>query len=137
MRRLTLIRGIPGSGKSTLAKLLCSIQKPGYAHLQMLHYEADMFFELQQINFDPKKLNDAHEWCFQETVKALNAGCDVVVSNTFTRIWEMQTYIKLRPECTVIRCTGNFQNVHGVPPEKVQAMRDRFEDYPGEIIFGS
>ena len=32
----------------------------------------------------------------------------------------------------VVRCTGNYDNIHGVPKAKVQQMLDRFEDYEGE-----
>ena len=62
---------------------------------------------------------------------------DVYVSNTFTRVWEMQKYIDLanhhNAELVVYRCTGNFDNVHGVPSDKVQQMKERFEDCDGEI----
>ena len=36
-------------------------------------------------------------------------------------------------EVSVLRLSNNFNNVHSVPAEVVQAMLDKFQDYPGEI----
>lgn len=130
MKTLTLIRGIPGSGKSTLAK---SIQGEKQGYCNTVHYEADMFF-IQidgEYRFDPKKIKDAHNWCQDRTKKALLEGRDVIVSNTFTQLWEMEAYFKIAKETgavvNVILAQGNFNNVHGVPEDKVEQMRARFE----------
>ena len=121
---LYLIRGWPGSGKTTLAKELL---KQGKADV---HYEADMYFEGKVLGyvFDPTKLPQAHEWCLRKTKEALGMNMNVVVSNTFTRLWELQKYIDLGHPYEIIECRGLFKNVHGVPPEKVLAMRARFEE---------
>ncbi len=120
--RLTLIRGAPGSGKSTLARAMVA------AGMADLHLEADMYFTDLDGNYtyDHTKISEAHKWCVKETIEALAKGLRVVVSNTFTRNWEMAPYFALgRPQ--VIRCEGRFQNVHGVPSEKVSEMRNRME----------
>lgn len=31
----------------------------------------------------------------------------------------------------VMTCEGNYGNVHGVPPETIQKMKDRWEKYDG------
>ena len=131
---LYLIRGISGSGKSTLAKNMV-------VDTDISWYEADMFFltgKDQQYKFNPSKLKDAHEWCFEETQTDLLAGKDVIVSNTFTRLWEMQRYLDLVKELNipvrVFRTTGKFKNVHNVPEDVVQKMEERFEDYAGEHL---
>lgn len=126
MTKLILVRGPSGSGKSTFVME----DLPAY-----LHFEADDYFWLdnREYAFDPSKLKQAHEWCHWRTVQALSKGYDVVVSNTFTRIWEMQKYLDLGYPVTVYRCTGQYQNIHGVPDHVVQSMRDRMEDYKGEI----
>jgi ABC-type phosphate/phosphonate transport system ATPase subunit len=79
---LVLIRGLPGSGKSTMAKDLAT---QGY-----LHFEADMFFEVDgHYRYDASRIRDAHSWCQQMTRQALAKGLKVVVSNTFTQLREM------------------------------------------------
>ena len=49
----------------------------------------------------------------------------------------MEPYLKMAKdfECglQVIRCSGDYPNVHGVHSRKVKQMRDRMEDYIGEV----
>jgi len=122
---LTICRGIPGSGKSTFAKTLGG-----------QHYEADMFFinENGEYNFDVTKIKDAHKWCqsFVETNMVLEYP-KIVVSNTFTQEWEMEPYFKLAKEygytvfTIVVENRHGGVNQHGVPEDKLQMMKDRFQ----------
>lgn len=118
--RLFLIRGVPGSGKTTYAKTL------GIAD----HYEADMWFD-DNGGYDQSKIKLAHEWCQKRAIEAMISGRDVVVSNTFTRLWEMNPYKdaarSLGVEVIEKVMAGEWQNVHGVPDDKVRQMRERFE----------
>lgn len=129
MKQLILIRGVPGSGKSTLAKKIMYEQVPYIG----LHIEADDFFINNdgEYQFDPSKIKAAHNWCQVETERALKNGTSVIVSNTFTQLWEMQPYFEMakkhNAEVVVYLCQGNFKNIHGVPDAKVKQMRDRFE----------
>lgn len=125
MFKLILIRGLPGSGKSTMAK---NIKKAE-------HIEADMFFYKDGIySFDPTKIKEAHEWCQQATKEALLSSKTVVVSNTFTKIWEMQPYLDMAAELKipveVITTTGAWDNIHAVPAAVITAMKERWEEYP-------
>lgn len=127
MSKLILVRGLPGSGKSTLAK-----------QLGALHVEADMYFESNDgYIFDPNDIPKAHTWCF-ETVSSHLPYTDVVVSNTFTQLWEMQKYIYLAlgngHDFVVVCMTNDYGNIHGVPEETLQRMKDRWEPYKGEIV---
>lgn len=120
-----LVRGVPGSGKSTLAAKLAD-GTPG-AH----HYEADMYFEQTgQYKFDPADLPRAHAWCFDKFAQSVRRRQPVVVSNTFTQFWEIKNYIDFGldydAKIIVVHCTGSWDNVHGVPKEKVSQMRNRF-----------
>lgn len=131
---LTLIRGLPGSGKSSYAKSIVLGASQITAHL-----EADMYHMVRGVyQFDPNNVKAAHEWCFNATKVLLNSGVQVVVSNTFTMLWEMQRYLDLAQElgtwCVVYRCTGKYGNVHDVPADVLAKMAERFESYPGEWI---
>ncbi len=122
MKKLKIIRGLPGSGKSTRAK---SLGIPD-------HYEADMYFmQNGEYKFDRTKLADAHAWCKRMVENAMIAGRDVIVSNTFVKKWEYAVYEELAAKYNyavdVEVMAGNYQNVHGVPPEIIQRMKDNFE----------
>jgi predicted kinase len=123
VKELILLRGLPGSGKSTLAKLICN-----------QHVEADMFFmEDGEYKFDPTKLKRAHEWCQNRVRVWMMSGYNVVVSNTFTQEWEMEAYYKLaeqygyRVHSLVVENRHEGVNEHGVPADKLEQMKNRFE----------
>ena len=127
---LTIIRGLPASGKSTLAK-----------KLNCLHLEADMFFVHNELYcYDASKVEAAHLWCQRMALHSLLLGCDVVVSNTFTRKWELDPYFQIAKESgsrvEIYRTTGSYIGLHNVPTEVVEAMRSRFENVANEIILG-
>lgn len=120
---LVLIRGLPGSGKSTMARVLTQV---GY-----VHFEADMYFIKDgQYQYDSRQIRQAHQWCREQTLRALQAGKRVVVSNTFTRLQEMEPYFSMTSAVRVVEATGKWKNVHGVPEETLQAMASRWETLP-------
>lgn len=126
--KLIIIRGVSGSGKTTFAETF-----------KLSHFEADDYFVRPDCvyDFNPSLLKNAHEFCYNNAANSLHYGEDIVVANTFTRLWEMQKYIDLAKEVgaelVVYRCVGRYKNVHGVPEDKVRAMRERIEDFVGEI----
>ena len=132
---LILIRGIPGSGKSTFAKTLRD-----RTFTNAVHLEADMFFTEHDgsYHWDALKVQESHKWCQTTAYILLNQGVNVIVSNTFTKVWEMQPYINharmIGIEYTVYRMINEYGNIHNVPEGVVQRMKDRFENYPGEIM---
>ena len=131
---LFLVRGIPGSGKSTFAKHIWN---------EYAICEADKFFhnkETGEYNFDPSRLKEAHEWCRNEVETKMKDHQvnpqyypEIVVSNTFTQEWEMQTYIDLAKKygyqvtTLIIENRHGNSNVHNVPAETLDRMRQRFE----------
>ena len=132
MTRLILIRGLPGSGKSTLAKQLVSINHG--SNIPSIHLESDMYHVLRgEYIFEGGLVPAAHKWCVNTTEVFLNNGYDVVVSNTFTRKWEIAPYKKLSDligcPFEIVTCTGNYGNVHNVPEEVIQKMKDRWETW--------
>lgn len=122
---LTLVRGLPGSGKSTYA----------YKHVEAFLLEADQFFVDMVGNyaFDGRLLKIAHEWCYSQTVLLLRRKKDVVVCNTFTQLWEINRYLEIPNlltdvEIHIVEMRTQYQNVHGVPEEKLKQMAARWED---------
>jgi predicted kinase len=125
MKELILLRGLPGSGKSTVAKLFGGE-----------HYEADMFFLDSNNNyvFHVSKLKSAHAWCQDLVYLAMMRNEErIVVSNTFTQEWEMDAYYKLaethgyRVTALIVENRHGGVNVHDVPTDKLEQMRNRFE----------
>lgn len=130
MKDLYLLRGLPGAGKSTLASIIEPI----------FWFEADKYFEDRDGNyhFDATKLKEAHKWCLDRVKKAMSAPngfppSRIVVSNTFTQEWEMALYFELaeiygyRVHSIVVENRHGGINKHGVPQEKLEVMRDRFQ----------
>jgi predicted kinase len=130
---LTLVRGLPGSGKSTFANTITN---------KYSVCEADKFFYDKEgnYNFDGSKLRQAHEWCREQVeirMKDNEANPqyypEIVVSNTFTQEWEMEAYYKLAEQygykvfSIIVENRHGGVNEHGVPAEKLEQMRNRFE----------
>lgn len=124
-KTLYIVRGIPGSGKSTLARSLGGI-----------HFEADMFFldSNSDYKFDISQIKQAHEWCKNSIRGAMKSGqTRVVVSNTFTQEWEMEPYLEMAKEygyrvfTLVVENRHGGKNVHDVPDEILEKMKERFE----------
>ena len=134
-KTIYLLRGLPGGGKSTLAKKLVGHD--------FLVCEADKYFidkETGDYNFDVTKLKDAHKYC-QDLVETYMKDSlvneqfyrEIAVSNTFTQEWEMKPYFELAKNygymvfCVIVENRHGGKNVHGVPDEKLQIMKERFE----------
>lgn len=123
---LVLIRGLPGSGKTTLARSMGGFE----------HFEADMFFEAADgaYLYDRTRIRDAHDWCKARTREALARGARVVVANTFCVVKELEPYFEMARAVgivpKIVEATGQWPNVHGVPPERVEQMRQRWEVLP-------
>ena len=130
LNKLILIRGIPGSGKSTYAKTHFS---------DHIHLEADMYFmsPTGDYIYDATRIKSAHSWCQESTKIFLSNGYDVVVSNTFTTLKEMNFYINLAKEWdipyAVFRLNTEYGSIHNVPQEVIEKMKARFENFEGEI----
>jgi ABC-type phosphate/phosphonate transport system ATPase subunit len=126
---LFIVRGLPGSGKSTLSKLL-----------NATHFETDNYFMVDgEYKFDGSKLKEAHEWCQNQVSMAMifnhTTGINkkIVVSNTFTQEWEMSPYFALAEQwgyqvtSLIVENRHGGVNTHGVPEDKLEIMKNRFE----------
>lgn len=132
--KLIMVRGLPGSGKTTLAKKMAK-------GLNTSHLEADQYFEFgDKFLFKAEWLKQAHQRCFRLTKAVLDAGHNVVVANTFTRVWEMQHYLDLAEhnlmiDVAVVKCIGNYDSIHDVPAHVYDRMETRWEPYEHESIY--
>ena len=136
-QKLYIVRGLPGSGKSTYANNLKNSDP------MIVGFEADQFFiDFNGVyKFDADYLSSAHDWCHTNTLKYLYSGYDVVVSNTFVKMWEMERYFilsRIFPQLSikVIELKTNYGTIHGVPEKTIQLMRENWEEVPDDIISG-
>ena len=128
LNEIVLVRGLPGSGKTTIAQKM-----EGYIHL-----EADMFFVVNGIYvYDHLKIKEAHDWCVSKAKSELDQGNNVVVSNTFVKLFELKRYIDFQYPFRIIEAKGEFPNLHGVPFEKIAIMKSKWEKIPMEWENGS
>jgi predicted kinase len=124
---LYLITGPSGAGKTTRAKEL--MHQKGIKH----HYEADMLMldRNGDYAFNPRKLKECHNWCQKATERAMLLGEAVIVSNTMTMQWEAKPYIELAIyhgyHVIIEHLTGEYKNIHDVPQEIVDKMKNRRE----------
>jgi predicted kinase len=133
-KHLILFRGLPGSGKTTLAKLLLNTLSD-YSD-ETVSIAADDYFTdcFDEYHFDPNRIGDAHEWCYSQAESYMQAEFVAIgVHNTFTTESEMQPYFELakhygyQVHTVIVENRHGSENIHGVPPEKLQLFRDRFE----------
>jgi hypothetical protein len=134
MKNLFIIRGIPGSGKSTFANLICN---------EYSVIEADQYFvnkETGEYKFDGSKIKDAHAWCQNEVKIRMEDNQvnpqyypEIAVSNTFTQEWEMKPYFDMAEKygykvfSIIVENRHGGKNEHGVPDDKLEIMKNRFE----------
>lgn len=124
-----IYRGIPGAGKSTLIEreLAGTIVAAGNVIVS-----ADFFWirsSTGEYLFDPKRLGEAHAWCFREYLEALRRAVDrgsgvIYVDNTNTQAWEVAPYaltaaaLGVPFKVVTVWCdlaVAARRNVHGVP----------------------
>jgi predicted kinase len=124
---LYLIRGLPGSGKSTFAKQLFD------AKIVADVFEADQWFENNNSGqFDSTKLHQAHKACQQWAKMLIESGESVAVSNTSTTEKEVQVYQAIAVNAganfvsLIVENRNDTKNIHNVPPEHIEKMRNRF-----------
>lgn len=122
---LILITGPAGAGKSTHAQKLMNERNIRY------NFEADQWMVDKEGNyyFDPKRLYYCHKQCQTYTESVMRLKQDVVVSNTTLTKKEANPYIDLAKKYNynveIIHLETQFQNLHGVPEEKIKQMQQK------------
>lgn len=124
MKSLVIVRGVSGSGKTTFAERF----------FPKVYSADDYFMKDGEYRFDASKLKRAHNYCYSCVLGEMMKGTpEIAVANTFTREWEFKKYVDLAKDCgytvftVIVENRHGGENVHGVPEETVQAMKDRFE----------
>lgn len=129
---IVLLRGIPGSGKSTLGDVILQTTQSNNQDV----LSADNFFndDKGNYNFDVTKLKEAHNWCQQKCAERMKLEFSkIVVANTFTQEWEMAPYFemadryKYRIHTVIVENRHDGKNIHDVPEDKLEIMKNRFE----------
>ena len=133
---LYIVRGLSGSGKSSIAKeIVNEIWHSEKETFVKDFYSADDYFTDKEgnYNFDHTKLADAHAECFSNVELAMQRDNvrKIAVANTFSQAWEAEPYFKLAKKYDyhpfVLECQNDFGNIHDVPQETIDAMKDRWE----------
>jgi hypothetical protein len=118
-----ILRAVPGSGKTTVAKLIAGDDGA--------ICESDTYFydEAGNYNFDPSKLSDNHERCFNDFKFFCELGRDtVVVSNTNVRKRDVEKYkacaesFGYRVHVLTVENWHGGKDIHDVPFETLNDM---------------
>lgn len=129
-RCLILLRGLPGSGKTTLAALLS--EQGTYPVFSVDDYFTDPATGAYHFEFKNNHL--AYRQCEERTRSAMQQEKPkIILHNTFTIGWELETYFKLAAEfsytvfvCTVENYHGHA-NVHHIPGEQIAKMAEKYK----------
>lgn len=132
MNIMVIMQGASGSGKSTLANdhLAPLLRVLGH---DVVICSTDDFHKVDGVyKFQPEKLGLFHSLNQKKARTSLQEGKSVIIDNTNLAKWETAPYVKMAVEMGIPvsfhRANGNFNNLHGVPAEKVVQMRARMEE---------
>lgn len=130
-----IIRGLPGSGKSTLALKLVNDNRN-----QVVENDDFWLFGGISYQYEPQMTHIAGHWAWSETFRRLRVYNRIAVANTFIKREFVFSYVneavKLginihlhQPETAwkdnIDECFT--KNVHGVPKEIIQKMKNNWE----------
>jgi predicted kinase len=128
-QHLILLRGLPGAGKTTFAKLIA--EQNTYPCFSV----DDYFTDSEGIyKFEFSENYKAYAKCLSNTENAIQQGVvKVIVHNTFTMDWELDSYFKLAQKynCTIHVLTLEHYhkgiNKHDVTAEQLQKMAEKYQ----------
>jgi len=129
MPKLRILRGLPGSGKSTLAKTFNTV-----------HLESDQFLITDgKYLWTPERLQAGIEKMYELVCQCVDHKIDVTISGVFSKRKAFKRYVDLAEkhgyDLTVIKCCNDFGNIHDVPTNILENMKNIWQDFEGEEIF--
>ena len=130
-KNLILVRGVSGSGKSTFANQ--------FLNASLLISTDDFFMNEGVYEFNHEHLAANHQRCVDSVESEMkfrdnvSESTNIVVHNTFTKLWEMQPYTDLAGKygynlyTIIVENRHGSDSVHNVPKSSISDQRGRFE----------
>lgn len=122
---LIILRGLPGAGKNSFAELLGT---------KAICCADDYVTRNGVYNWKPTTVGASHDWCQRKCRRFMKACTErIVIANTSTTEKEMKPYLDLAKEfgyrvfSVVVENRHGGINVHNVPEETLEKMRNRFD----------
>lgn len=138
---LVVMQGASGAGKSWLVHNVIAPLLRSLGYRVVVCSTDDLFNVNGFYKFDPKLLGKHHAENVRLAYQALKDGYSVIVDNTNTQCWEAWPYVSKAVEMGIPvhfhRATGNYQNTHGVPADKVSQMKGRLEELTVEAVMAT
>lgn len=140
---LVLMRGCPGSGKTYQATNILNLCYKNVKHDDFI-FSADKYFINKRTgiyNFNRSKLSAAHQWAYNNAVKAVqHEVTPVIIDNTNIVCQEMERYVKLGVIngywIEIVEPISEWAwdvqklfeiNTHKVPLDNIQLMLNKYE----------
>lgn len=128
-KTVVILRGLPGSGKTSFANILVWSSKDSVI------CSADHYFVKPNGNYeyDRDKLPDAHFYCKNKFLKALNKSDLIIIDNTNCHKKDMAFYEKKAKENgyqvfhVVIENRQGNKSIHDIPDERIEEMEKSFK----------
>lgn len=132
MKIVYIMRGVPGSGKSTHARELAN-------GTGMIHSTDSYFYVYGEYRFNPRRLQECHDWNFESFCRSLKRGVGVVVcDNTNSKRWQFEKYIEAARDAgyrvEIVSMPhlnaeiASNRTTHNVPASVIQQMMDEWEN---------
>ncbi len=127
---LILLRGLPGSGKTTLAKLLSENGK--HPIFSVDDYFTNTITGAYDFKFNENYL--AYKQCETKCEHAMLVGIEkIILHNTFTIAWEIETYFKLAKShnysvfVVTVENYHSTKNTHCISDEQIEKMAQKYK----------